>query len=46
MSTAMTQALVDQPVTTDYVRPASAAQTHPAGDTETALRQLVESTAR
>ena len=37
---------LDQPVTTDYVRPASAAQTHPAGDIETALRRLVESTAR
>ena len=37
---------LDQPVTTDYVRPASAAQTNPAGDIETALRRLVESTAR
>ena len=36
-------ALLAQPVTTDQVRPATAAQTHPAGDIETALRRLVES---
>ena len=38
--------LLAQPVTTDHVRPATVAQTHPAGDIETALRRLVESTAR
>ncbi len=40
------KSLLAQPVTTDQVRPATAAQTHPAGDIETALRRLVESTAR
>jgi len=36
----------NQPVTTDHVRPATVAKTHPAGDIKTALRRLVESTAR
>ena len=39
-------ALLVQPLTNDQIRPATAAQTHPAGDIETALRRLVESTAR
>ena len=38
--------LLGQPSTTDNARPATAAQTNPAGYIETALRRLVESTVR